>query len=509
MSMVRPQLPHSETSLRGGLPTNGFQLADEVIEINLTWSQVPAIESWNPLAELQSQHLVTRAQIQGFAATAMAVRGQLAAERECLEPRSPVPLAPAGFIDLPQRLLDGHRRKGESSELGRILSVAARLREEVDRVVILGTGAAQRGPQALLHVTLSEHHNELPDAARMTRPRFSFAGLDFDPDALQDMLDLIENTCVDPELRTERWGAVVTDLGGGELETAAALRVFRSEAGKFYGQAAERWRRLIVPVAANPSVLRDLCLADGYTEDDILTIPPNVGARFSILTAAGLLPAALAGCDVKALLLGAAAMTRRFFEEPFERNPVLQWAVVHHLLWKVCGKPIRVAAFWSRRLAGLGPWYAHILAETLNKLGQGVTPLILSMPQDIHSLGQMLQEGPRDKVVDQFIVRSARHNAVTVGMADRNEDGLNAGARKTWSDLQAAAYAAHRTALVDTARPVCEVSLPMVSEHVVGQLLQMLMLATVVEARLANLPPYGEPGLQNYRTHLRRELGLN
>lgn len=509
MSVVRPQ-PVSAGSHSGlPQPTGGIQLADEVIEVQIQRSLCGNLELWTPLAEIQSRHLLTRSRLQALAPAAMAVRGQMAAEREQLEPRSSTTAVPAGFIDGPQRLLDGHRRKGEASDLGRILAFAQRIRDEVDRVVILGTGAAQLGPRAILDAILSTHHNELPEAARLNRPRVSFGGLDFDPDALQDLLDLLENTCVDPDLRSERWAVIVTDLGGGELETAAALRIFRAEAAKYYRQSIERWHRYIVPIAAQSSVLRDLCLADGYSEGEILSIPSDVGARFSVFTAAGLLPAATAGCDIKALLLGAAAMTRRFFEEPFERNPVLQWAAVHHLLSHEADKPIRVAAFWSQRLTGVGPWYAHLLAETLGRQGQGVTPLILSMPRDIHSHGQMLQDGRRDKVIDHFIVRSPRNNAVTVGMAERNEDGLNAGARKTWSDLQNAAYAAHTSALVDVGRPMCEITLPMISEHVLGQLLQMLMLATVVEARLGGVAPYGEPGLSPYRSNLRSNLGLN
>jgi glucose-6-phosphate isomerase len=509
MSILRPQTASWESSSASKPTVNGVQLTDEVLEIQLARSFVPSYESWSPLAELQSQHLLPRSQWQSLASAAVVVRGQLAAERESLDPRSRATPGAAGFIDLPQQLLDSHRRKGDASDLGRILTTADRLRSEVDRIVILGTGAAHLAPYAILEATNSSYHNELPESTRLLRPRLSFAGLDFDADALQDLLDLLENTCVDPDLRSERWGVIVTDLGAGDLETAAALRVIRNEAARYYGSAADRWRHRIIPVAANPSVLRDLCLADGYAETDILTLPNHVAPRFSVFTAAALLPAATAGCDVKALLLGAASMTRRFFEEPFERNPVLQWAVAHHLLAVTMHKPIRVAAFWSKRLAGVGPWYAHLLAETLNRQSQGVTPLILSMPRDLHSHAQMLHEGRRDKVIDHFVVRSPRHNSVTVGMAERNEDGLNVGARKTWSDLQNASYQAHVAALAESARPYCEITLPTVTEHTLGQLLQMLMLATVVEARLGGMSPYGETGLKTYRDHLRRQLGLH
>src|SRR5581483_7854529 len=110
----------------------------------------------------------------------------------------------------------------------------------------------------------------------------------------------------------------------GTLETAAAFRAMRAEAAKFYGPKSPMLKRVIVPVTGPKGKLRDLFRADGYTDDDMLTIPEDVGGRFSVFTSVGLLPAAVLGLDVRAMLLGAAAMTRRFIEEPFDRNPLLQ-----------------------------------------------------------------------------------------------------------------------------------------------------------------------------------------
>src|SRR5205085_9652900 len=101
----------------------------------------------------------------------------------------------------------------------------------------------------------------------------------------------------------------------------------------------------------------------GYKDEDIFTLPENVGGRYSVFTAAGLLPAALMGLDVRAMLLGAQAMTKRFLEEPFERNPVLQYAGVNYLLTTQRGKPLRVLSIWSKKLAALGLWYEQLLAE--------------------------------------------------------------------------------------------------------------------------------------------------
>src|SRR5262245_2678148 len=176
---------------------------------------------------------------------------------------------------------------------------------------------------------------------------------------MQELLDLLGTTCVDPEIREERWAVLVISKSGGTLETAAAYRIFRREAAEFYGSRSERLKELFVPVTGEASKLRKLCKADGYADEAIFTVPDNVGGRFSVFTPVGLLPAAIMGLDVRALLLGAASMTKRFLEEPFERNPVLQYAGINHLLHEEMGKPIRVLSVWSRKLEGLGLWYDY------------------------------------------------------------------------------------------------------------------------------------------------------
>src|SRR5207245_6082033 len=134
---------------------------------------------------------------------------------------------------------------------------------------------------------------------------------------------------------------------------------------EYYGSNSPWLRELVVPITGEKGKLRDLARAQGFSDDDIFTIPDDVGGRYSVFTAAGLLPAAVMGLDVRALLLGAAAMTRRFLDEPFERNPVLQYAGVNYLLAEEFGKPTRVLAIWSKKLEGVGSWYDHLLAECL------------------------------------------------------------------------------------------------------------------------------------------------
>jgi glucose-6-phosphate isomerase len=342
----------------------------------------------------------------------------------------------------------------------------------------------------------------------MGKPRIYFEGDALDNDALQELLDMLEIACVDPDLRDERWGVIAINKNGDALETAAALRVFRAEAARFYGNHSPRRRRLILPVTGTKSPLRELCKADGYPDDDILTIPDNVGERFSVFSAAGLLPAAVMGLDIRALLLGAVAMTKRFLEEPFERNPVLQFAAINHLMAEELHKPIRVLTVWSKKLEALGRWYDLLVAESLGKQGRGPTPITNVASRDLHARGQQHQDGARDKMINHLIVKSCRTQPIAIGMADRNEDELNAISRKTLPDLAQAAWQGVVQSHQDVGRPSSDLILPHVSEHVLGQLMQMLMLATVVEGRLMGINPYGEPGMRAYRQQMNGALGI-
>ena len=252
--------------------------------------------------------------------------------------------------------------------------------------------------------------------------------------------------------------------------------------------------------------LHELTKSYGYTDDDMLILPENIGSRYSMFTAAGLVPAAVMGLDVRAMLLGAAAMTRRFLEEPFERNPVLQYALVNHLMTEEVGKPVRVMALWSKKLETVGAWYEQLAAESLGKNGRGPTPLTTVQTRDLYARGQHHQEGPRDRVINNVVLRVPRTPPIMMGMQDHNQDEMNAMNRKGYPDMMSAALRGTTQAYAEVGRPTAELALPVLSEHTMGQLFQMLMLATAVEARLMGVNPYAQPGVEAYKRHMEQAL---
>jgi glucose-6-phosphate isomerase len=483
-----------------------MQLPDEALTYEYASALIPAVDEWTAAAELRAKHFLSPASLRDVANRMLQIRGQVAAERDLVKPPPELLPLDAGFIDLPQKLLDQFRRKNEASELGRVISHAAKLREQAGSVLILGIGGSYMAARALFEALRSSYHNALPAKIRLDVPRIYFEGYHVDNDALQEMLDMLQEACVDPEERDERWGAIVISKSGGTLETAVAYRVLRREAAEYYGNRSERLKELFIPITGAAGKFRDLCKAEGYADDNIFTIPDNVGGRYAVFTPVGLVPAAVMGLDVRALLLGASAMTRRFLEEPFERNPVLQFAAVNYLMAEEFGKPVRVLSIWSKKLEALGYWYDQLLSESLGKQGRGATPLTALETRDLHSRGQQHQEGARDKFINNLVVRTPKSPPIAVGMSDHNEDDLNSLNRKTLPDILDAALRGTNQAYFDVARPTANLIVPTLSEHTMGQLMQMLMIATVVEGRLMGVNPYGQPGVEAYKHNMRALL---
>jgi glucose-6-phosphate isomerase len=178
---------------------------------------------------------------------------------------------------------------------------------------------------------------------------------------------------------------------------------------------------------------------------------------------------------------------------------VMQYAGVNYLMTQELGNSTRVLAVWSKKLEAMGLWYDQLLGESLAKQGRGPTPVTAVETRDLHSRGQQHQEGARDKMINNLVIKAPRTVPIAVGMADRNEDELNALSRKTLPDLMNAALNGANLAYGDVARPTADLVLPTLSEHTIGQLLQMLMLATVLEGRLMGVNPFGQPGVEAYK----------
>jgi glucose-6-phosphate isomerase len=407
------------------------------------------------------------------------------------------------FIDLPKALLDEHKASGEQSELGRIVKAADRLSELVDRVVVLGIGGSYMGARALLEACCNPFRNELGRQQRvrrgLSRPRMYFEGNNVEEPHMAAVRDLLGS---DPK----GWGIVVVSKSGGTLETAVALRLLLRWLGEAWNNDGAKVAERVVAVTGAKGLLRDLVGALKCA--DVFTHPEAVGGRFSVLSSGGLLCAAVMGLDVTALLKGAVDMNEHFRKAPVGQNAVLDYAGVCYLMETLRGATIRVLSTWGKRLEAVGLWYDQLLAESLGKHGFGATPLTVVNTRDLHSRGQQHQEGRRDKLITNlFVETGAARKAIKVGTSDRNEDQLDVLAGKTLPEILEAARLGTNQAYRDDRRPTADLRLPAIDEHSLGQLFQMLMLATVVEGRLIGINPYGQPGVEAYKRNMNRILG--
>lgn len=425
------------------------------------------------------------------------------ARGEC--PGGPQPLD-ARFYRLPQEQLEQYRRHRDASELGRIFGLANTVIDDIDAVVILGIGGSHAGARALMDACCDPYHNELSRAARGSRPRMYFGGYHFDNDASQALLGRLNAGGYGDTPAEERHAIVVISKSGETLETAVALRQFLAQLNRRLGAEAERWLpRLVVPVTGNGGKLPELAKAIGC--EQVFSAPEAVGGRFSVLSAVGLLPAALLGLDCMKLLEGAVAMNRHFEAAPPQENVVLQYVAVNHLLSQTRDKSIRVLSVWSQELESFGLWYDQLLAGSIGKAGVGVTPLTTVNTRDLHGRHQQHQQGRNDKVFNNLIVEKHRTDPLSVCSSVHNQDSLNDLADKDLTEIMAAAIKVTNDALRAGGRPTTDIILPMIDTHVLGQLFQMLMIATVIEGRLLGVNPDGQPSVEQYKVNMSKNLG--
>ncbi len=386
-----------------------MQLPDEAIAYNYQSLLAPVGEEWNAAAELRARHFLSPARLKELTPRLMQCRSQVAAERELRNVPPEMQPLDAGFIDLPQATLDNHRRKGDASDLGRISEP--------------GQPPARRGrsrrrprhrrPRAGPARPLRGLVQPLPQrtAARNApgMPRVYFEGNNADNDALQDLLDLCRSPASIPTSARSAGRSSRSARPATPWNPASPYRVFRREAAEYYGLRSEWLKELFVAVTGDDSELRKLCQADGHDEQTILTIPDNIGGRFSVFTAAGLLagrghgagragPAARRGHDDASASSKSRSSATRSCSSP----------AVNYLMAEEHGKPLRVLSVWSKKLEALGQWYDQLLSESLGKQGRGPTPLTTVGTRDLHVRGQQHQEGMRDSTINNLVVKNPK-----------------------------------------------------------------------------------------------------
>jgi glucose-6-phosphate isomerase len=375
----------------------------------------------------------------------------------------------AGFIHRPDRLLSAYQQERAASELGRIMSAAARLREKVDRVVVLGSGASLLGAEALRDACCQPYFNELSRGERGGYPRIYFAGNHLDNDALQGLLHLLGNGRPAAS-RDDHWGLVVIDESGESPDSLGAFKQFfatlRSSYGGYGVAAAER----VISITTDASRVNEQMQILGCR--DRFTLPTGAGGTGSVLSAVGLIPAALMGLDILKLLEGAKAMNDHFRTAPPLQNRVLQLAGLAQLLERKEQAFFRRLCLWAKSLETTGRWCAQLLAERLGKV-------LISMTAD--NLREFLaQAGDPDSLWVNLLVDEWRFDPLFPPPGEDFSEGFGKSLPERWT----AAIQDQNQIRLSRRQPVIDLHLPGTTAHAFGQFFQCWMLSAEAEGGL-------------------------
>ena len=379
-----------------------------------------------------------------------------------------------GWLHLPSSITD--------DVLNDIEATAKQLRECCDYVVAIGIGGSYLGAKAVIEA-LSDNFAAYKPAEGA---RVLFAGNNIGEDYLYDLMRLLDG---------KNFGIVVISKSGTTTEPAIAFRLLKEKLEAQVGKA-EAAKRIVAITDAKRGALRSLATEEGYKT---YVIPDNVGGRFSVLTPVGLLPIAIAGFDIKALVAGAVDIERG------DNDNIIRYAATRNALYQA-GKKIEILVNFNPQLHFLAEWWKQLYGESEGKDGKGIFPASVDFTTDLHSMGQWIQDGERTIFETVITVESSR-NEVVIPSDNDDLDGLNYIAGKRVDQVNKMAELGTRLAHVDGGVPNLLISLPALNERYLGQLIYFFEKACGVSGYVLDVNPFNQPGVEAYKKNMFALLG--
>ena len=383
-----------------------------------------------------------------------------------------------GWVRLP--------RDYDREEFARIQAAAARIRQDSDVLVVIGIGGSYLGARAVIELLTSQNYNLRPDGVQVL-----FAGNGLSSDALTEIIDLIGE---------RDFSVNVISKSGTTTEPAVAFRVFKALLERKYGKEGAR-KRIYATTDARKGALKGLADAEGYEE---FVVPDDIGGRYSVLTAVGLLPIAAAGIDIAALMAGAAAAMDEL-AVPGADNPAWQYAAARHALYEG-GKAVEILACYEPCFRFFAEWWKQLYGESEGKEGRGLFPASVEFTADLHSMGQYIQQGRR-LMFETVVCFDAPRSAVTIPRDEANVDGLNFLAGRTLDFVAGQAMRAVILAHVDGGVPNVLVHLPARTPEAAGRLIYFFEFACGLSGYLLGVDPFDQPGVEAYKNNMYALLG--
>lgn len=374
----------------------------------------------------------------------------------------------------------------DTPEMVRIKQAAQRIRQNSDVLVVVGIGGSYLGPRAAIELLRGQHHNLKND-----EPQIFFAGNNLSTRAWQELCALLED---------KDFSINIISKSGTTTEPAIATRALRWMLERKYGSEKARARTYVTTDPEN-GALRQMAKEEGW---ESFIIPPDVGGRFSVLTAVGLLPMAVAGIDITRLMQGAAQAQKALDIRSFE-NPAWQYAAIRNLLYRK-GMALELLCSYEPDAKMLGGWWQQLFGESEGKDGKGLFPVTAEFTADLHSLGQMIQQGQRN--LFETVLRFAPPKKKTPIEVDwKDLDGLNYLEGKTLDFVEEQAYFGTLLAHVDGGVPVIPITFGDICEETLGELFYFFELSCGISAYMLGVNPFNQPGVEFYKRNMFQLLG--
>lgn len=388
-----------------------------------------------------------------------------------------------GWIDLPVAY--------DKEEFARIQKAAEKITSDSEVLVVIGIGGSYLGARAAVEFLRHSFYNVVSKEVRKT-PEIYFAGNSISGRYLSDLIQVIGD---------RDFSVNVISKSGTTTEPAIAFRVFKEMLEKKYGKA-EAAKRIYATTDKSRGALKKLAIEEGY---ETFVVPDDVGGRFSVLTAVGLLPIAVSGADIIKLMEGAADARKDALEKPFAENGPMQYAAVRNILLRK-GKQIEVLANYEPSLHYVSEWWKQLYGESEGKDQKGIFPASVDLTTDLHSMGQFIQDGSRNLFETVLNVTDSEAEIV-IGEEPVDLDGLNYLAGKNMDFVNKSAMNGTILAHTDGNVPNLMITVPGQDEYSLGQLFYFFEFACGVSGYTLGVNPFNQPGVESYKKNMFALLG--
>ena len=387
-----------------------------------------------------------------------------------------------GWLNLPNEY--------DREEFTRIQAAAKRIQQQSEVLVSIGIGGSYLGARAGIEYTMGPFANQL--AGKREGVEVYFAGSNLSSDYVQNIMDIIGD---------RDFSVNVISKSGTTTEPAVAFRLFKAKLEEKYGKEGAK-QRIYATTDAKKGALRGLAEREGY---ETFVVPDDVGGRFSVLTAVGLLPIAVSGADIDQLMAGAAAGRKLAIESPFDENDAMLYAAIRNILLRK-GKSVEILANYEPNLHYVAEWWKQLYGESEGKDQRGIFPASVDLTADLHSMGQFIQDGARIMYETVLNVEKSRRS-VTIGADEKNLDGLNYLAGKEMDFVNKSAMNGTILAHTDGHVPNLKVNIPELNEYCLGELFYFFEFACGVSGYILGVNPFNQPGVESYKKNMFALLG--